>query len=129
MVRRREIIVNNTVICIVNHNNDDYISLTDMVRDMSSSNVIIGNWLRKKDTIEYLGLWEQLYNPNFKLIEFDEFKNAAGTNRFALSPQLWISKTNAVGIISKSGRYSGVPNFRMACISVKLYVIARIHIS
>ncbi|AWO02220.1 hypothetical protein DLD77_04540 [Chitinophaga alhagiae] len=82
MARRREITVNNTVICVVDHNNDDYISLTDMVRDMPSSNVIIGNWLRKKDTIEYLGLWEQLYNPDFKLIEFDKFKNAAGTNRF-----------------------------------------------
>ncbi len=107
MVKKREITVNDNIISVMDYNNNDYISLTDMTRGLLNNNIIISNWLRKKDTIEYLGLWEQLYNPDFKLIEFDEFKNAAGTNRFALSPQQWIGKTKAIGIISKSGRYGG----------------------
>jgi hypothetical protein len=68
---------------------------------------MIGNWLRKKDTIEYLGIWERIHNPNFKLIDFDELKINAGTNRFSLSPQQWIAKTGAIGIISKSGKSGG----------------------
>lgn len=78
-----------------------------MVRNMTNSHIVISNWLRRKDTIEFLGMWEQLHNTNFKLIIFDEFKNQAGTNRFSLSPQQWIEKTSAIGIISKSGRYGG----------------------
>ena len=107
MVKKRAINVQDKVISVIDHQGDDYISITDMVRHMPNNNVIIGNWLRKKDTIEYLGLWEQLYNPDFKLIEFDEFKNEAGTNRFTLSPQQWIERTGAIGLISKSGRYGG----------------------
>ncbi|SFE03688.1 KilA-N domain-containing protein [Chitinophaga sp. CF118] len=107
MAKKREITVQDKIISVIDHHDVDYISLTDMVRQMPSSNIVIGNWLRKKDTIEYLGLWEQLYNPDFKPIEFEGFKNEAGTNRFALSPQQWIEKTNAIGLISKSGRYGG----------------------
>lgn len=107
MVKKRAINVQDKVISVIDHQGDDYISITDMVRDMPNNNVIIGNWLRKKDTIEYLGLWEQLYNSDFKLIDFDEFKNEAGTNRFTLSPQQWVERTGAIGIISKSGRYGG----------------------
>ena len=69
--------------------------------------IVINNWLRSKDNIQFLGLWESIHNPNFKPIEFDRFKNEAGSNVFTLSPQKWIEKTNAIGIISKSGRYGG----------------------
>lgn len=89
-------------------NNEDYISLTDIARYASTEPFsVINNWLRNKDTISFLGLWEQLNNPNFKPIEFERFKNAAGANAFTLSPQKWINATNAIGIISKSGRYGG----------------------
>ncbi len=66
-----------------------------------------GNWLRNRNTIEYLGVWESLYNPNFKPIEFEGFKKEAGLNAFTLSPTKWINTTNAIGILSKSGRYGG----------------------
>jgi len=87
---------------------NDYISLTDIAKFKSDdSNDVIKNWMRSKDTILFLGLWEQLNNPDFKPVEFDGFKNEAGANAFTLSPQKWITSTNAVGIISKSGRYGG----------------------
>ncbi len=90
-------------------NEIDYISLTDIAKKQNAEYPadIIKNWLRSKNTIEFLGVWEQLNNPNFKLVEFDQFKNEAGLNSFVLSPQKWIDKTNAIGIISKSGRYGG----------------------
>jgi hypothetical protein len=89
--------------------NEDFISLTDIARYKNPEFPadVVKNWLRVRSTIEYLGLWEQLHNPNFKLVEFDQFKNEAGANSFVLSPQKWITSTNAVGIISKSGRYNG----------------------
>ena len=68
---------------------------------------VIKNWMRSKMTVMFLGLWEQLNNPTFKLVEFDQFKNAAGTNAFVLPPQVWIERTHAIGLISKSGRYGG----------------------
>ncbi len=87
---------------------NDYISLTDIARYKSEEPfIVINNWLRSKDNIQFLGLWESIHNPNFKPIEFDRFKNEAGSNVFTLSPQKWIEKTNAIGIISKSGRYGG----------------------
>ena len=88
---------------------DAFISLTDIAKYRSKENafIIIANWMRNRSTIEYLGLWEQLHNPNFKPIEFDRFKNEAGGNGFALTPQQWIKATNAIGIVSKSGRYGG----------------------
>ena len=87
---------------------NDYISLTDIARYKSDEPfIVINNWLRSKDNIQFLGLWESIHNPNFKPIEFDRFKNEAGSNAFTLSPQKWIEKTNAIGIISKSGRYGG----------------------
>ena len=89
--------------------NEDYISLTDIARYAHSDDptAIISNWLRNKDTISFLGLWEKLHNLNFKPLEFEGFKKEAGSNAFVLSPQKWIKETNAVGIISKSGRYGG----------------------
>lgn len=87
---------------------NDYISLTDIAKYKSDEpNDVIRNWLRGKDTIEFLGLWETLNNPNFKRVEFDGFKMQAGSNAFTLSPKKWIETTNAIGIVSKSGRYGG----------------------
>jgi len=87
---------------------DEYISLTDIARYKSDDpNSVIANWLRGKDTIEFLGLWEQLHNSDFKPLEFEGFKIKAGANAFTLSPKKWIESTRAIGIISKSGRYGG----------------------
>lgn len=90
-------------------NEEDYICLTDIAKAKNPvhSGQIINNWLRTHATIEYLGLWETLYNPDFKVIEFEYFKNKSGENAFVLTAQEWIEKTNAIGIISKSGRYGG----------------------
>lgn len=89
--------------------NEDYISLTDIAKQKNQEFPadVIKNWLRIRSTIEFLGLWEQLHNPNFKLVDFDQFRNAAGSNAFVLSPQKWITTTNAIGIVSRSGRYGG----------------------
>ena len=87
---------------------NEFISLTDIARYKSDSpDDVIKNWLRNRDIIEFLGLWETLHNPDFKPVEFDGFKKAAGTNAFTLSPKKWIESTNAIGIVSKSGRYGG----------------------
>lgn len=87
---------------------NEFISLTDIARYKSDEPfIVINNWMRGKDTIEFLGLWEQLHNPDFKPTEFDRFRKEAGYNAFTLSPQKWINNTNAIGIVSKSGRYGG----------------------
>ena len=88
---------------------EDYISLTDMARHKNpiAPKDVVKNWLRLRSTIDFLGLWEELNNPNFKGVEFDSFKSHAGENAFTLSPQQWVKATNAIGIISKSGRYGG----------------------
>lgn len=87
----------------------EYISITDMARFKNSerTDIIIGNWLRNRNTIEFLGIWEQLNNPDFKPIEFDGFKAQAGLNSFTLTPKQWIEQTGAIGLISKAGRYGG----------------------
>ena len=92
-----------------NAHNTVYISLTDIAKHKSLNFTadIIKNWVRRKNTIEFLGLWEKINNPKFKPVEFDQFRNSAGTNAFVLSPQKWIKETNAIGLISKSGRYGG----------------------
>ena len=89
--------------------NEDYLCLTDLARRKNpyEPKDVVKNWLRLRSTIEFLGLWEQLYNPNFKGVEFDTFKNEAGSNTFTLTPQRWIEKTRAIGLISKSGRGGG----------------------
>ena len=87
---------------------NEFISLTDIARYKSDEpKDVIKNWMRSKDTIEFLGLWEQLHNEKFKGVEFDSFRSQAGSNTFTLSPQKWIESTNAIGIISKSGRNGG----------------------
>ncbi len=88
---------------------DDYISLTDIAKSKNSDEPkdVVKNWLRNKNTIEFLGLWERINNQNFKGVEFDSFKNEAGLNSFTLSPTKWAEKTNAIGIFTKAGRYGG----------------------
>ena len=88
---------------------DDYISLTDIARHRNpvAPKDVVKNWMRLRSTIDFLGLWEEMNNPDFNRVEFDSFKNHAGENAFTLSPQQWIRATHAIGIISKSGRYGG----------------------
>ena len=105
---KKEIIVDNTNITIVSINEDDYISLTDIAKYKSDDPIaVISNWMRNRNTVEYLGIWESLYNQDFKPLEFEGFRKQAGLNAFTLSPQKWVNTTNAIGIISKSGRYGG----------------------
>lgn len=108
-MKKVDITVKGTVVYIVKQNDVDYISLTDMARfkDPERSDYILQNWMRLRSTIDFIGLWETLHNPNFKSIEFDGFRNQAGANSFSLTPKRWIEATNAIGIISKSGRYGG----------------------
>ena len=87
---------------------NEFISLTDIAKYKSDNTFItVCNWMRDREVIEFLGLWEKMHNPNFKPIEFDRFKNEAGTHSFAMSPEKWIKATNAIGIVSKRGRYGG----------------------
>lgn len=112
---------------------NDYISLTDIARykNVHEPKDVVKNWLRVRDTIEFLGLWETIHNPNFKGVEFDSFRKEAGTNAFTLSPQRWIENTNAIVIVSKSGRGGGTfahPDIAMEFASwisaeFKLYLI------
>ena len=102
-----KIIVNDTEITILAIDEKDYISLTDMVKGIENGLALIEKWLRNKNTIEFLGIWEEMYNPNFNSPEFEGIKNAAGLNRFILSVKQWIERTNAIGIIAKAGRYGG----------------------
>jgi hypothetical protein len=98
----------NSVISIVKLNEADYISITDIAKHKTDdSSAVIGNWMRNRNTIDFLGLWETLYNQNFKPLEFEGFKKNAGLNAFTLSPLKWITNTDAIGIIVKSGRYGG----------------------
>jgi hypothetical protein len=101
------ITVNNLEVGIFQKNTSDYISLTDIARAKNAEDprFVVIKWMSTKFSIEFLGLWEQIYNPNFNRTEFDTFKNEAGSNSFSLSPSKWIQSTNAIGIISKSGRY------------------------
>ena len=106
---KTEMNVNNNKINVMRIGNEEYISLTDLARyaDEDDPRYPIQNWMRNKDVISYLGLWEKLNNENFKGVEFDTFKNEAGSNKFKISPQKWIKETNAIGIISKSGNNGG----------------------
>ena len=96
-------------VTIYEQNDEDYICITDIAKYKNADNTddLIRNWLRNRNTIEFLGIWEQLNNPDFKPVEFDGFKKQAGLNSFTLTPKQWIEKTGAIGIISKAGRYGG----------------------
>lgn len=109
MAKHQKIEVKGLEIAMYNGATDDYISLTDLAKhkDVSNTDDIIKNWLRNRNTIELLGFWESLYNPAFKPVEFDGFRKQAGLNSFVLTPKRWIESTQAIGIISKAGRYGG----------------------
>lgn len=105
--KKRTLNVQDSAISVQHVDGEDYISLTDMARGEDGSEDRIKNWMRNRNTIEFLGLWETMHNPDFKPVEFDRFMKEAGLNRFTLRPQKWTEATNAKGIISKSGRYGG----------------------
>ena len=90
-------------------NDDAYVSLTDIAKYKNPDNafIVVANWMRNHSTISFLGLWKQIHNPNSKPIEFDRLKAESGDNAFTLTPQQWIKATDAIGIVSKSGRYGG----------------------
>ena len=108
MKKRVALTANGRSVQIIKVDGEDYICLTDIARQKNPEFPadVVRNWMRSNMTVAFLGLWEQLHNPNL-LVEFDQFKNEAGLNSFVLPPQVWIAKTNAIGIISKSGRYGG----------------------
>ena len=109
MPKNKTITVKGTDISLFNEGASDFISLTDIARykDASNMDAIIQNWLRNRNTIELLGFWETMYNPNFKPLEFEGFRKQAGLNSFVMTPKKWIETTNAIGITSKAGRYGG----------------------
>ena len=102
----REISVLNQKISYMQIKDEDYISITDMLKS-KDGNFFISDWLRNRNTIEFLGIWEEIHNPNFNYGEFAIIKSQAGLNSYKISAKEWISKTNAIGIISKTGRYGG----------------------
>ena len=99
--------VEGSEISIIAIDDKDYISLTDMVRNIENGLALIEKCLRNKNTIEFLGIWEEIYNPDFNSLEFEGIKNEAGLNRFVLSVKQWVEKTNSIGIVAKAGRYGG----------------------
>jgi hypothetical protein len=109
MAKGRILKVQQSTINVITQDESDFISLTDIARhkDAVQTDSIIQNWMRNRNTIELLGFWETIYNPNFKPLEFEGFRKQAGLNSFVMSPKRWIEATNAIGIVSKSGRYGG----------------------
>ncbi len=109
MAKNKKIEVQGVQITLYENNSNDFISLTDLARhrDAKHTDLIVQNWMRNRNTIELLGFWETIYNPNFKPLEFEGFKKQAGLNSFVMTPKKWITTTNAIGIVSKQGRYGG----------------------
>lgn len=105
-MKNRVITVKGVEVAVVSRHEQDYISLTDMLRNFGDESILY-NWLRNRNTIEFLGIWEQLYNPGFKPLEFERFRSQAGLNSFALSPKKWIEATAAIGLYAKAGRGGG----------------------
>ena len=99
--KNKKIEVQGTEITVLTGNKEDYISLTDIVRNIKNGPSLIEKWLRNKNTIEFLGIWEEIYNPDFNSPEFEGIKNQAGLNRFVISVKQWTAKTNSVGIIAE----------------------------
>lgn len=132
-----KILVQDTPITITKMQGEDFISLTDMAgarRDNSRAADIIKNWIRNRSTLEFLGTWEIIHNPNFNVVEFDHFRMQAGLNTFVLSTAEWIERTNAIGIIVQRGRYGGTYAHRdiayefgtAISVSFKLYLIQEV---
>ena len=110
MDKKNEIIVKDVAIRTISKGGIDYICITDIARQKNwmDPNGVMANWIRNRNTIEFLGIWETLYNPDFNPLEFEGVRQQAGLNAFTLSPSRWIESTNAIGIISQSGRYDGL---------------------
>jgi hypothetical protein len=106
-MKNRSIIVQGTQVGIASRCEQDYISLTDMVKRFDGGNALIEQWLKNKDTVLFLGVWEQINNPRFNSLEFEGIKNEAGRNSFYLSAKKWIEATGAIGLYAKAGRYGG----------------------
>lgn len=109
MTKNKKIIVKGLEIVTFARNESDFISLTDIARykGIAETDDVIKNWMRNRSTIEFLGLWEKINNPKFKPVEFDGFRNESGSNSFVLSPSKWVATTNAIGVITRSGRGGG----------------------
>ena len=105
-MKNRIINVKGAAVTIATRHEQDYISLTDMVKRFGDESILY-NWMRNRNTIEFLGIWEQIYNPDFKPLEFEGFRSQAGLNSFSLSPKKWIEATGAIGLYSKAGRGGG----------------------
>ena len=107
LVKNKLIQVQGTSISITSYNEKDYISLTDMTKAFEGGNSLIENWLRNKNTVEFLGIWERLNNMSFNSVEFDGIMMQVGLNRFKLSVKKWVEKTDAIGLVAKTGKYGG----------------------
>jgi len=109
MDKSKKIQIQNLEIAVYTKKQNDFISLTDMARfkNAETTGLVISHWLSTRYTVEFMGLWEQINNPDFNITEFSNIKNESGSNGFVLSAKKWIEKTNAIGIISKTGRYDG----------------------
>ncbi|MDR0206785.1 MAG: KilA-N domain-containing protein [Bacteroidales bacterium] len=109
MAKKDKIIVEGTEIILLSHQKEDYISLTDMAKfkNAEATGLVISHWLSTRYTIRFMGIWEQINNPNFNVTEFSNIKNESGDNGFVLTSKQWIERTNAIGITAKPGRYGG----------------------
>ncbi len=107
--RKATVTVKGTPVTVMAQHQQDYFSLTDIAKhkEPGRSDHVVQNWMRNRNTIEFLGIWERLNNPNFNPLEFEGFRSKAGLNSFVLTPKQWIDATGAVGIVSKRGRYGG----------------------
>lgn len=103
----KSLVVQGVEIHLTSKDEEDYISLTDMTQNFEGSDQLIKNWLQNKNTIDFLGVWERLNNPDFNLVEFHQIKEEAGINRFVMSAKKWVERTNGVGLMAKAGRYGG----------------------
>lgn len=107
MSKNKILLVQSVPVTLIEQSETDYISLTDMVRQSENGSAVIDNWLRNKNTLEFLSVWEEIYNPGFNSLEFEEIKKDAGLNRFTMSVKQWITRTHATGVMAKAGRYGG----------------------
>ena len=107
-MKNQRLVVNDQEISVLKQESGEFISLTDIARQKNAATgLVISHWLSTRFTVEFIGLWEQLYNPNFNVTDFGNIKNMAGANGFVLSAKQWIEKTNSIGLVSKPGRYNG----------------------
>ena len=107
MAEQKSLMVQGVEIHLTSKDEEDYISLTDMTQNFEGSDQLIKNWLQNKNTIDFLGVWERLNNPNFNLVEFHQIKAEAGVNRFVMSAKKWVDRAGGVGLLARAGRYGG----------------------